>query len=104
MAPMKPMEPMKPMKPMEALPSDWWPAGLDAPASSGSQDGWRYACFPRQRRLAVEREGQVALYETGDHVMSGVRQNQGSGPEAGPVFTSQHGDVPLESLRKVSAS
>ncbi|MDM0021951.1 hypothetical protein QTI45_30430 [Variovorax sp. J22R187] len=101
---MEPMQPMKPMKPMESLPSDWWPASLDAPASTGSQDGWRYAYFPRQRRLAVERDGQVTLYATGDHAISGARQSRSSGTGAGPVFTSQHGDVSLDSLRRVSSS
>jgi len=38
--------------------SSWWPAGLAEPSSSGDQDGMRYAFFARERRLAVQRDGQ----------------------------------------------
>ena len=103
MPPMEPMEPMKPMEPMEpfhAPSAGWWPAELGAPESSGAQLGWRYAYFPRQRRLAVERDGHVIQYDTADHLISGVSQ-RGSGDDAGPIFTSQHGSVTLDSLRKV---
>lgn len=100
MKPMRPMKPMEPLKPMESASSDWWPAGLDAPTSSGSQDGWRYAYFPRQRRLAVERDGQVVQYETADHEISGV--SQGREADTGPELISQHGRVKLESLKKVA--
>ena len=102
--PMKPLKPMEPMEPMKAPTSGWWPAELGSPGSSGSQHGWRYAYFPEQRQLVVERDGQVAQYETGDHAISGVRQSQGSSNNAAPVFTSQHGEVRLGALRKVSTS
>lgn len=98
MKPMKPMEPMEPMKSMQTPASDWWPADLDHPGSSGAQDGLRYAFFPQQRRLVIERDGQVEQYETGDHQISGVSQASGSN---GPTFTSQNGDVDLSKLNKL---
>lgn len=100
MEPMKPMKPMAPMKPMEALDASWWPKGLSNPSSSGSQNGVRYAFFAGQHRLAVEQDGKTKQYDTGDHQISGVRQAQGS-QGGSRCFTSQHGDVDLESLKKV---
>ena len=44
----------------------WWRAALGSPASTGSQNGLRYAVFPAVRRLAIERGGQVAQYDTGE--------------------------------------
>jgi len=97
---MKPMAPMKPMEPMQASSANWWPAGLDDPASSGAQNGWRYAFFPDQRRLVIESRGKVQLYDTGFHVISGVSQQQ-DGNATSPRFVSQHGEVPLDSLTQM---
>jgi len=97
---MKPMEPMKSMKPMKAAASAWWPKDLDHPASSGEQEGWRYAFFPQQRRLAIETSGKVQVYDTGDHAISGVSQRQGGGTSS-PTFVSQHGEVDLNALRRM---
>ena len=101
MAPMKPMEPMKPMKPMDPPASDWWPEGLSNPSSSGSQNDLRYAFFPDQHRLAIEQNGKVTQYDTGDHQISGVSQQQSGGSGGKPSFTSQNGTVDLSSLKQV---
>ena len=101
MKPMQPMAPMKPMKPMDPPASDWWPEGLSNPGSSGAQNGMRYAFFPDQRRLAIEQDGKVTQYDTGEHRISGVSQQQ-SGAGGTPKFTSQQGDVDLKSLKPVS--
>ena len=95
---MEPMKPMQPMKPMEAGPA-WWPDGLGQPASSGGQNGTRYAFFPDHRRLAVERDGKVTLYDSGDHRIGGVSQEQGGGGTL--AFTSQHGEVTLDRMKRV---
>jgi hypothetical protein len=97
---MKPMQPMKPMEPMQAPAPDWWPKGLDHPASSGEQNGWRYAFFPRQRRLAIDRSGTVEVYDTGDHAISGVSQQQ-DGESTSPRFVSQHGELDLTALTRL---
>ena len=101
MKPMQPMAPMKPMKPMDPSASDWWPEGLGRPGSSGAQNGLRYAFFPEQRRLAIEQDGKVTQYDTGEHRINGVSQQQ-SGTGGMPKFTSQSGDVDLSSLRQVT--
>ncbi len=78
---------------------DWWPSGLGAPNASGAQNDLRYAYFADAGRLAVEIAGALTLYDTADHRISGVSQQQGDGWTL--TFTSQHGTVPLSSLRVV---
>jgi hypothetical protein len=89
---------MKPMEPMKAPPR-WWPEELgDHPTSAGGQNEMRYAFFAEQRRLAVDTgDGKVRVYDAGDHRISGVHQHQGAS-EKKVTFTSQHGDVDLETL------
>lgn len=81
----------------------WWPAALGQPSSQGAQDGMRYAHFPAARRLAVEREGRVTLYDTGDLQLGGFGQQQGGGGL--PLSLSGvGGPVPLDSLPVVEPS
>ncbi len=98
MEPMKPMKPMAPMKPMDSGP-EWWPDDLGQPGTSGSQNNVRYAFFPEKRRLAIERDSKVTIYDSGDHKISGVSQQQGEG-EA-PAFSSQKGEVKIDELKTV---
>jgi hypothetical protein len=80
---------------------NWWPAELGSPSGIGSQNNIRYAYFSKARRLAVEINGHVTVYDTLDHQISGVsQQQQGSG--ASLTFTSQHGTIPVASLPVVS--
>jgi hypothetical protein len=74
----------------------WWPAELGLPAASGTQNVMRYAYFPVQRRLAIAVHGHFWLYDTLDHQVNGVSQQQGSGSTV--TFTSQHGVVEVTSL------
>jgi hypothetical protein len=78
----------------------WWPADLGQPNSSGGQNDVRYAYFGHANRLAVDNGGTVTVYDTGDHVISGVSQQQGNGWTL--TFSSQYGTVPVSSLRVVS--
>ena len=79
---------------------NWWPADLGFPSGSGSQNNIRYAYFANARRLAVEINGHVTVYDTLDHQIGGVSQQQGSGGSL--TFTSQYGTVPVASLPVVS--
>jgi hypothetical protein len=79
---------------------DWWPAELGTPASSGAQNGLRYAYFPGNRRLAIQRNGRLELFDTGDHRISGVSQQQ-SGAAQAPVFSSDQGEVRVTDLKPV---
>ena len=77
----------------------WWPAELGSPSSSGAQNDMRYAYFPDARRLAVQQDGRLGLYDTGEHRITGVSQRQGGTRSL--AFTGQHGPVSLDALRRV---
>jgi hypothetical protein len=79
--------------------SRWWPDGLGTPSAAGAQNDMRYACFPEQRRLAVMRDGQVRVYDTKEHRITGFSQQQSSSQSLS--FTSQLGSVRLEDLKEV---
>jgi hypothetical protein len=80
---------------------NWWPGDLGSPSSSGGQNDSRYAYFPQARRLAVQNNGQVTVYDTLDHQIGGVQQQQG-GPYGSQSFTSQFGTFTVDSLPIVS--
>ena len=74
----------------------WWPADLGSPDSAGAQNDVRYAYFAGKRRLAIDRHGKIAVYDTLDHRIYGVSQQQGT--HGTLAFTSQHGTLDLASL------
>ena len=77
----------------------WWPAELGQPSSAGGQNDSRYAVFPAARRLAIQSgAGPVLIYDTFDHVITGVQQAQGAAPGT-LSFTSQHGTFTVDALR-----
>lgn len=82
---------------------NWWPAELGSPSSSGGQNGSSYAYFPQARRLAVQTNGQISVYDTLDHNIGGVQQQQG-GPSGSQSFSSQFGTFTVESLPLISGS
>ncbi len=79
--------------------SDGWPYELGQAASVGTQNDLRYAYFPAKRRLAIDKGGQITVYDTADHQISGFGQAQGGGQSLN--FTSQHGQVKVSELRVV---
>src|ERR1700740_2490517 len=80
--------------------AEWWPAELGFPNGTGAQNQVRYAYFNQKRRLAVELNGHVTVYDTLDHQISGVSQQQGHGGSL--TLTSQHGTVIISTLPVVS--
>jgi len=91
------MKPMAPMKPLSE--HKWWPSDLGEPSTSGSQNDMRYAFFPDKHRLLIEQDGKLATYDSADHRISGVSQQQSSGRNL--AFTSQTGPVDLSDLKKL---
>ncbi len=77
----------------------WWPGDLGTPNVSGSQNGMRYAWFAGSRRLAIESGGEVTVYDTGEHRIGGVSQQQSAGSRLS--FTSQLGPVDIGRLTVV---
>ena len=80
--------------------NQWWPIELGSPFSSGGQNDSRYAVFPN--RLAVELNGQVSVYDTLDHNISGVSQQQGGNDSL--TFNSQWGTINVNSLPLTSGA
>jgi len=79
---------------------NWWPEGLPFPSSTGSQNNVRYAYFAPLRRLAIELNGQVTLYDTLNHQIGGFSQQQSVGGSI--TFTSQYGLVDVNTLPIIS--
>ncbi|MEN3792835.1 SHOCT domain-containing protein [Fulvimarina sp. MAC3] len=79
--------------------SGWWPEELGQPSSSGAQNGIRYAVFPGSARLAIETGGRVTVYDTGQHQIGGVSQQQGG--TSSLRFSSQLGSIEPADLRVV---
>ncbi|GLK84427.1 SHOCT domain-containing protein [Ancylobacter defluvii] len=80
----------------------WWPEGLGNPSTTGAQNDMRYAFFPSDRRLVISQHGVLTVYDTDQHMISGVSQQQGGSYNLS--FSSQFGQVDLASLRRVPAT
>ena len=78
--------------------NQWWPSDLGSPFSSGSQNNTRYALFPN--RLAIEIDGQVSVYDTLNHNIGGVSQQQGGNMSL--TFSSQFGTIAVSDLPLVT--
>jgi Short C-terminal domain len=82
--------------------ANWWPSDLGVPSSLGAQNEVRYAYFPATRRLAVDINGNVTVYDTQGHQISGFSQQQ---PGSGSLsFSSQLGNVDMSHLPIVSGA
>jgi hypothetical protein len=80
--------------------ANWWPADLGVPSSSGGQNSARYAVFPATRRLAIQINGVTQVFDTDEHHIGGVQQQQGGG-SGSVTFTSQFGTFDISSLREL---
>ncbi|MGB5110451.1 MAG: SHOCT domain-containing protein [Mycobacterium sp.] len=81
---------------------NWWPDDLGVPSSSGGQNNSRYAVFPNAQRLAIQTNGVTRIFDTGEHRIGGVQQQQGGGYGTAS-FTSQFGTFDVSSLRELGA-
>ena len=91
-------QPLPPAAPgMSGYGNNWWPGDLGSPSSSGGQNDSRYAYFPQTQRLAIDRGGRVTVYNTLDHNIGGVQQQQG-GASGSLSFSSQFGTFTVDSL------
>ncbi len=80
---------------------NWWSSiGLQFPNSTGAQNNIRYAYFASIRRLAIQLNGDITLYDTLDHQIGGFSQQQSG--DASLTFTSQYGLVDIKSLPVIS--
>ena len=88
--------------PAPGMSADWWPGDLRWPNSTGAQNGVRYAYFAQARRLAIELNGSVTVYDTQDHQIGGFSQQQSYGGAV--TFSSQYGLVDVTRLPVVSVN
>jgi hypothetical protein len=81
--------------------SPWWPAELGTPSAVGGQNSFRYAVFPERRRLLIDENGDISIYDTGEHRISGISQAQaGSGSIR---FSGSARSVTLSDFRRVES-
>jgi len=78
----------------------WWPSELGYPDTSGGQNNLRYAYFRQHCRMAIDVSGVISIYDTLDHQIGGVQQQQGEGHSV--TFTSQYGTVDPINLPLIS--
>lgn len=86
--------------PPEGSSGNWWPADLQFPNSTGTQNQMRYAYFADICRLAIEVNGHVTVYDTLDHQIGGFGQQQSAGSSIS--FSSQYGLVDVSNLPIIS--
>jgi hypothetical protein len=89
------------VKSWNSAPGAWWPLELGYPAATGAQNNERYAYFPKIRRLAVEYDGRVEVYDTTGYEIRGFSQQQQNLPGGVIAFMSQRGVIRPESFPRV---
>ena len=86
-----------------AVSIGWWPATFGTPASTGAQNAMRYAFFPATKRLAIDDNGAVSFYDTGEHYLTGASQQQSS-TQSLTFSTADGRPVSLSTLKRISAA
>ncbi len=82
--------------------ANWWPSEFGAPSSVGSQNDLSYAYFPSASRLVVRQQGNTTIYDTLNHQIGGVSQQQGGYDSL--TFSSQFGTIRVADLPVVSGT
>jgi hypothetical protein len=59
----------------------------------------RYAFFPASQRLVIDDNGRVSVFDTGEHVIIGVSQQQSQTQSL--VFATVKGTLDLTSLTRI---
>ncbi len=81
---------------------NWWPAELGLPSAVGAQNTMRYAVFPSTRRLVIQLGGESRIFDTGEHHIGGVQQQQSGGAYGSVTFTSQLGTFDVSRLSELN--
>jgi hypothetical protein len=71
-------------------------------STSGTSPDMRYAYFPQNRRLAVEWQGVLTIYDTAEYQFRGMIQAH-SAETVGISILTQRGRVRLTDLATISA-
>lgn len=79
---------------------NWWPSEYGIPNASGAQNHFKYAYFGHPvNRLVLEVDGKQTIYDTHEHHINSVSQQQGITNKY--AFTSQYGVVDVDQLKVV---
>lgn len=78
----------------------WWPTDLGRPGSAGTQNATRYAYFPDLRRMAIDLNGDITVYDTGSHHLGGFSQQQSGTSHM--TFVSDQGTLDITTLPVVA--
>ena len=82
-------------------PIGWWPPEFGTASAAGSQNAMRYAFFPAAQRLVIDDNGAVSIYDTGEHYLTGVSQQQSSSQTLS--FSGTDGrSMPLSNFKRLS--
>ena len=85
-----------------AQQEQWWPAALGRPTMVGEQNGVRYAYFQMLHRLVIMRHNKLHSYDTEDHHITGVSQQQ-TAAITQLVFHTDRGIVREQDLREITS-
>jgi len=91
------------LRPQQPASNSRWPSELGIASTSGTSPEMRYAYFPQNRRLAVERHGILTIYDTAEYQFRGLVQAHSS-ETVGISILTQRGRVRLTDLATVSAA
>ena len=74
------------------MQSRWWPAEYGEAAAAGMQNDIAYAFFPQHSRLLIRHGDELTIYDTGEHRITGVSQQQSSHVR-NLIFSTERGSV-----------
>ncbi|MCA9912543.1 MAG: hypothetical protein KC496_04325 [Anaerolineae bacterium] len=80
----------------------WWSDEYGEATAAGQQNDLRYAFFAKKRRLLIQRGESITVYDTGDHQIIGVSQQQ-SNNRQDLSFQTERGMIHEGVLEKVSS-
>ena len=93
---------LRSLRPQQVASKSTWPAALGIASTSGTSSDMRYAYFPQHRRLAVESQGVLTIYDTAEYQFRGMLQAH-SAEAVGISILTQRGRVRLADLATVAA-
>src|ERR1700685_3451606 len=93
---------VRPLRPQQPVSKSNWPSALGIASTSGTSPEMRYAYFPQNRRLAVEWQGVLTIYDTAEYQFRGMLQAH-SAEAVGISILTQRGRVRLTDLATIAA-
>lgn len=90
------------LRPQQTPSNSGWPSELGIASTSGNSPEMRYAYFPQNRRLAVEWQGVLTIYDTAEYQFRGMLPAHSS-ETVGISILTQRGRVRLTDLATVAS-